>query len=391
MTASTNLPDLDDILAECLDAILRRERTLAECLALYPEYAEALRPLLQVGLLTAHLKTSPMPAASVDALEARLRQLPLPKPAAPIPTAPRRGVIFALSRLAAVLIIALIVAFGSGAGLVAASSNTIPGDPLYAIKRIWEAVVLALSPLTGQPDDIARWIAENRLAEIDALAAAGRLNAAAFADITLALDRLGSLTSPADTAALIAFLEQVAARLDRIRPAPETQAAYTAARQTLTRLQANASPPPVEGTATLIPTVTLPASLTPTPLPTEPPSVTPTLSPTPTLTFTPSSTPTRRPLANPTATRTPVPTVTATALPSAAPSPTFTWTPLPLPGQIQPPLPTPTAPMPGTLPTDAPTSDDPGIIATQRVRETQQSVYLTQTAGPPSTTPTTPP
>ncbi len=136
MTASTNLPDLDDILAECLDAILRRERTLAECLALYPEHAEALRPLLQVGLLTAHLKTPPMPAASVDALEARLRQLPLPKPAAPIPTAPRRGVIFVLSRLAAVLIIALIVAFGSGPGLLAAPANTIPGAPLYAIQRL---------------------------------------------------------------------------------------------------------------------------------------------------------------------------------------------------------------------------------------------------------------
>lgn len=388
MTAYTDLPDLDDILADCLDALLRRERTLADCLAMYPEHAEALRPLLLAGLLTARLKAPPMPAASVDALEARLRDLPLPKPAAPISTA-RRGFTFTLSRLAAVLAIALIVAFGSGAGLVAASSNTLPGDPLYAIKRIWEAVVLALSPLTGPPADIARWIAENRLAEIDALAAAGRLDAAAFTDLTLALDRLGSLTGPADTAALIAFLEQAAARLDRIQPAPENQSAYDSARQTLTRLQASASPPPVEISPTPAVTVTLPASLTPTPLPSESPTPSATL--TPTLTATPSSSPTRRPLANATATRTPIPTTTATSLPSATPTPTFTWTPLPLPGQIQPFTPTAAAPNPGTPPTESPTSDDPGVIATQRVRETQQSVYLTQTAGPPNATPTTPP
>ncbi|MBL8156517.1 MAG: hypothetical protein JNM70_20220 [Anaerolineae bacterium] len=380
MTAYTDLPDLDDILADCLDALLRRERTLADCLAMYPEHAEALRPLLQVGLLTARLKSPPMPAASVDALEARLRDLPLPKPAAPMPSA-RRGFTFALSRLAAVLIIAVIVAFGSGAGLVAASSNTLPGDPLYAVKRLWEAVVLALSPLTGPPADIARWIAENRLAEIDALAAAGRLDAAALTDLTAALDRLSSLTDPADTASLIAFLEQAAARLDRIQPAPETQSAYDSARQTLIRLQASASPPPVESS----PAPSATPSLTPTPLPTEPPSVTPTA--TVTLTSTRSSSPTRRPSANATATRTPIPTTTATALPSATPTPTFTWTPLPLPGQIQPFTPTATAPSPGTPPAETPTSDDPGLIATERVRATQQSVFLTQTAGPPSVTP----
>jgi hypothetical protein len=382
MTAYNDLPDLDDILSECLDAILRREMTLAECLEMYPEHAEALRPLLQVGLLTARLKSPPLSAASVDALEARLRELPLPQSSARVPSA-RRGFTFALSRLAAVLIIAVIVAFGSSAGLVAASSNTLPGDPLYAIKRLWEAVVLALSPLTGPPADIARWIAENRLAEIDALTADGRLDAAALTDLATALDRLGRLTDPADTASLIAFLEQAAARLDRIQPRPETQSAYDSARQTLSRLQASAAPPSVESSPT--PSATFLPSLTPTPLPTEPPSATPTPSAAPTAT--PSSSPTRRPSANATATRTPIPTPSATALPSATPTPTFTWTPLPLPGQIQPVTPIPTAPNPGTPPTEPPTADAPGVIATERVRATQQSVYLTQTAGPPSVTP----
>jgi hypothetical protein len=73
-----------------------------------------------------------------------------------------------------------------------------------------------------------------------------------------------------------------------------------------------------------------------------------------------------------------------TAAATATPTATYTWTPLPRP--------TLPAQTPVVSITDRP-GQDPGVgisttpdaQETVRVRETQQSVYLTQTAGPPVT------
>jgi hypothetical protein len=65
----------------------------------------------------------------------------------------------------------------------------------------------------------------------------------------------------------------------------------------------------------------------------------------------------------------------------------MTWTPLPLPGNIPPITSADTPVPPGVIPT-LPPSNAPTLDATERVRATQQSIYLTQTAGPPQSTPT---
>jgi len=161
-------PEFDSILAQCMEDVQRQHRTLDECLQTYPHYAEQLKPLLMAGLMTTRLKAPQMSTSSVDALEMRLRaQMKRQR----MPQQRRTGLAYGLSRLAAVLVVALLIAFGSGAGLVAASSNSLPGDPLYGIKRLWEAIILALSPLTGPQDLLWQHIAETRLDEIERLAA----------------------------------------------------------------------------------------------------------------------------------------------------------------------------------------------------------------------------
>src|SRR6185436_15257988 len=87
-----------------------------------------------------------------------------------------------------------------------------------------------------------------------------------------------------------------------------------------------------------------------------------------------------------TATRTPTFTPSPTYTPTLTPSPTMTWTPLPLPGTIPPITNANTAVPTGIVPTRPP-ANIPTSDATERVRATQQSVYLTQTAGPATGTP----
>jgi hypothetical protein len=66
-------PTIESILAQCLDAVLRGDLTVAECVQRYPDYADELRPLLLTALLTRRLKATALPNTQVDALEQVLR------------------------------------------------------------------------------------------------------------------------------------------------------------------------------------------------------------------------------------------------------------------------------------------------------------------------------
>jgi hypothetical protein len=381
-------PELDAILDECLDDVLHGRRTIADCLAQYPDYAADLKPALQMGLLTARLKSPAMSAERVDALEAKLRAGA--RPAAVVERAP---VFASFSRLAAVLAIAFLLAFGSGAGLVAASANTVPGDALYGIKRLWEAIILLFSPLTGQYDDLLLHLAETRLDEVERLANAGRLTPDALAWLYEATARAARAADAETAPKVLAFLNKSRLSLARLQPPSSALPVFQDVLRILDTSDGRLHPPPDD----------LPPSRSGRPLPTEVPTAAPTATVTPTLTPTATLTPTVTQTATPTATatntvtpsRTPTPTPSDT--PTITPSPTLTpsitpsvtpsWTPLSpptLPPYVYVPTATPRGGGSGNIPPTAvlPTSD-----ATQRVRETQQSVYQTQTAGPPATTP----
>lgn len=397
MSAMGGIPSFDDILAQCLEDVQRRHRTVEECLNTYPEQAAELKPLLLAGLMTARLNTPQMSETSVAALETRLNRLSAQTAAAHIQRPSAAG--FAWGRLAAIIAIVLLLAFGSGAGLVAASSNSLPGDSLYTIKRLWETIILALSPLTGQLDDLWLHIGRTRLHEVEQLAAEGRLTEEALIDLHRAVYHVSGFADSDNLPSLLAYMTEANRTLNAITPPSQARAVYedVLAVTGLNVESGSVQQPPSElpasqiigtPTATLTPTTTLTATITPTPTatltftPSATPSMTPSVTPTDTATITPSRTP--RIPATATKTLTPLPSATFTVTPSI--TPTATWTDLPLPFGITGGSSTATLVPSNSGATETP--DAPALQATERVRATQQSVYMTQTAGAPGTTET---
>lgn len=394
-------PQFAAVLSQCMEDVQRQYRTLDECLQTYPQYADRLKPLLVAGLITTRMARPQLSNKSVAALENRLR--------AEVQTSPRRpqrrtSTGYGFRRLAAVLVIALFLAVGSSAGLVAASANTLPGDPLYGIKRLWEAIILALSPLTGPQDVLWQRIAETRLDEIERLDGQDRLTETALVDFYRSLYHLSGYSSAEADPKIMALMQDATSTLLTITPPPQADAVY---RDVLRFAQENVrtgiiSQPPDElpasiiqltalptlipsATATNMPTETALPSETPTPTRTPLPSATATSTASATVTPLPSATPTpsRTPRIPATATKTLTPLPTLTTTPTVTITPTATWTDLPLPTFIVPQQPTATqTPLPAAA-TDVP-NGDPGVEAT-RVRATEQSVFMTQTAGSPST------
>ena len=379
---------LDDIVAQCLDDVLAGRRTVAECLRAHPEQAAELRTVLAAALLTRRLPAPPpMREAAVDALEARLRATmtapkPLPKPA------PRRtpAYAFAFSRMAAMLVLGLMLVFGS-VGLVRASDQAVPGDTLYGLKRLWEAIVLALSPLSGPRDALWIQIAHNRLYEIDVLDEQGRLDAQTLTDLHRVLYELALVRTPQNETDILELLQQADQLLEQVAPQPDAQPVYNVLSAITQRSVDSGVPALPDSEYPLLAESPLMQVTYPPPSPTASATFTATASPTNTATASPapsmtaSASPTPRPSATPTPSRTPTPTLTATLPPTATLTPTATWTALPLPGGAQLTAAAPTQP-PQTLPSATPNTVQDNTLP--RERETQQAVYLTQTAQPPA-------
>lgn len=380
-------PEFYTILDECLDAVTAGRLTVEQCLVRYPQFAEALKPQLQAALLVSRLK-SPV-FAPVDVLEARLRAHMVEK-------TPRRIIAFAgwqVSRAAAMLMIAFFLMLGSGAGVVSASASSLPGDPLYGIKRLWESIILLIAPLTGQLDDVWLHLAETRLDEVLRLQAEGRLteealvglyeataNAIALADVSTAPYVTSYTLRARQSLAVMSPLLRVDSLLkdllDLMDPVtlPDGQLQAPAFTQPPSLLSADAQ---MTLTAQFTPPTPLLPSATYTLVPSITPSVTPSLTPTATLTDTPE--PTDTPRIPPTATRTPTPSATPTLTPSPTLTPTQTWTPLPLPSGIGEPTDIPTQAVASPVPFMSSTPTGSGGVF-PFVRQTQQSVYMTQTA-----------
>ncbi len=386
--------ELTEILAECLDAIDRGQKTPSQCLAAYPQFADELRPLLLAAVLTRKLKSPTLSDVAVDRMMgkvfsgAQIIQLDEADEDEKIvrrvtrPSRPRTAFLFSvgLSRLAATLLIAFLVSIG---GTIAVSANSQPGDALYSVKRFWEDIILSLSPLTGSKSDLALHFARVRLEETERMAANGTLTEIVLIDLYEAVTQVIDFNN-GDAVVLTPILDNAHQRLTAINPpvaladlhqdlldatTPNIQNGIV---QSLPSSPSHITSPSISITptaaVTTVPTLTLESreSLSPTPTSTETPS--PTSSPTLTTTPRIPPTPTRTP------SPTPSPTLTLTPLPTL----TLTWTPLPLPGTLVVSTLPPTLP-PGLIPTETP-YNLPTAQFTPRERETQQAVHMTQTA-----------
>ena len=139
--------NLYDALEICLQA-LEQGADLEACLALFPRLADELRPMLETALQARAQAVQDVPVTAMRSGRARVLQhaagLRERNRAAAVPfwrRAERSG--RALRALVTGLT-TIILLLSSGTGLVFASSNSVPGDNLYTVKRGWEDVQLAL-------------------------------------------------------------------------------------------------------------------------------------------------------------------------------------------------------------------------------------------------------
>lgn len=137
--------DLYDALEICLQA-QERGADIDACLKLFPDLADELRPILETA---AQVRAEPVeiPVAAMR----RGRALVLQHAAELREQKRSSNVVFwsklwqtgRTFRIVGTSLATVVFLFSSGTGLVFASSNSLPGDQLYPVKRSWEGVQLA--------------------------------------------------------------------------------------------------------------------------------------------------------------------------------------------------------------------------------------------------------
>lgn len=203
--------DFEHIVSICLDR-LRAGDALEACLASYPSHAERLGPLLHVA---ATLQTpedgSLMSSEGFGAGEARLLARAAQLRARQRGPAPARrrvfsGLLAGTRRLLAASVVGVLLLCGVlSAGTVSAASTSLPGSPLYPVKRATETLVSSVAPTPQLQARVHLAWADRRLREIEALVARDGV-----ADEAL-LAALGQETEQALAAAEQAGVEQLTA------------------------------------------------------------------------------------------------------------------------------------------------------------------------------------
>jgi hypothetical protein len=138
----------------------------------YPDLADELRPILEAAAGAKSMAAATPSAEVVRRNRAKVLQYAAGLRESKAKSSQRFW--FASLRRFAVTLAILTVLFVSGTGLVGASSNTLPGDNLYPVKRTWEGVRLFFT-FNGQDREALALEQENeRLHELNELLKDGR-------------------------------------------------------------------------------------------------------------------------------------------------------------------------------------------------------------------------
>jgi len=348
--------EFDEALQYCLDLIRGGRETIDSVVALYPEYADELRPQLEIAawLTSASSALDPRPgfvSASRRRLVSRIQQENrVPTPVA-LTWGERLQTFFSTQKIAPVafVFILMLTLFVSGA-MVTASQKAIPGDTLYPVKRTLEQIALAASIDEKNDAQLQIQMVENRFTEMRTLIVAQNFNEVpetiqeSTKQISEAVKSIQTVNeqdsfSAAELAAQLSGIlaEQQSILEVLVRSTPSNVSAnfyrfWAASDFAKLRVADITSivPPPPQPPPTLVPTVAPTSTPRPRPTlaPTQPPA--PTATPTrkpptavpPTSTPLPTNTPVP-PTNTPLPTNTPVPP-TNTPLPTNTPAPTAT-------------------------------------------------------------------
>lgn len=347
----------EDILESCIAAIERRNQTVEECLARYPEQSDQLEPLLRLAVRLQLARAVAAPPAFHQVAAIRMQNMIASSSRLsgqqPIGRRPASGFakVFGSRRLSSLpvalsgLILFLLLL---GSGTVYASNRALPGDLLYPLKTATENIQLALVPSQEARAELRLNLAGRRLDEATRLVDKERPEQAQAALIAYARQVEDALNALADSDRLSQERRQRLARqLERQLALYQKRLAALRKRSTTVTAAVQSA---LDASQTgLAKTQRIGGGSTPN-NPTGPdgqPVVPPALGVT--------STPTATPVATRTPTRTPGrPIVTSVPRPPDLPTARPTGRPI-----ERPPLPVPTAlptRRPPALPTDLPTA-----------------------------------
>lgn len=148
----------EDALEYCLKEINGGRKTVAECVALFPELDAELRAVQALR----NLRSLTLRPEAERQVETRLRQA--------MQARSRRPNL--VLRWAVASLMTLLVLFGAGAGTISAASVAAPGDALYSVKRAVETVQLSLTPASDRAAFLNS-LAHKRLEELSLLVERG--------------------------------------------------------------------------------------------------------------------------------------------------------------------------------------------------------------------------
>jgi len=162
--------ELNNILDECLERILANGETTEQCLERYPEYAAELEPLLRTAMITNEaIDVTPSPE-----FKARARYQLRAEMAGAAEKKRRFSFVRQPRWVVAVVTVLVVVLLGGGTVLAADSENTIPGNPLYAVKLATENVRLALTSSDAAKAELYATLVDRRTIEIERLMERGK-------------------------------------------------------------------------------------------------------------------------------------------------------------------------------------------------------------------------
>lgn len=177
------------VLDECLDLVLKDEQSVEACLRRYPEHADEMASLLQLAQeVKSTLDFTPNTAAKTRArllMQAAIARQQARKerrwrwPGWLHLTGPPR---WAVGMATIVLVIAV-----GGTGVVAASSDSMPNQPLYPVKRAVEKARLVLTFSSDRKAQLHAKFADRRVEEIAVLSK--KENIKKVSSLTTDLDR----------------------------------------------------------------------------------------------------------------------------------------------------------------------------------------------------------
>lgn len=158
----------DQILSECIDLVLQG-KSVEHCLQRYPEHAVELEPLLRVAADASSAASSIEPRPEFKA-QARYQMQSLVQAKRRKPQARWLSFFDWVPRWAAVAACVVVVILGAGTGVVAASSNSLPGDTLYSVKLAAEEVQMAFTFSDTAEAELLAEFASRRVDELARIA-----------------------------------------------------------------------------------------------------------------------------------------------------------------------------------------------------------------------------